>query len=100
MFFNYGFLLLYDEIIKNKVSEKTDSEQRKKNVNCIFNCKFFPTTTLEIWQLLLQKEKEKKKSCKDKCKNSSKADLKAGRIKSCPSPSYGSPFLLVVKWFD
>lgn len=23
-------------------------------VNCIFNCKYFLTTTLEIWQLLLQ----------------------------------------------
>jgi len=28
-------------------------------VNCIFNCKYFSTTTLENWQLLLHSNKEK-----------------------------------------
>ena len=52
--FIYGFLLPYETSIKNKVSEKTDSRIQRSLVNCTFFCKFFSTTTLEIWQLLLQ----------------------------------------------
>ena len=49
--------LPYGTIVKNVVSKKTDSKQGKggkRRVNCTFYCKFFSTTTLEIWQLLLQ----------------------------------------------
>lgn len=48
------YLLPYEEIVNNMVSQKTDRKEGNRNVNCIFNCKFFPATTLEIWQLLLQ----------------------------------------------
>ena len=57
--FIYGFLLPYETSIKNKVSEKTDSRIQRSFVNCIFNCKYFSTTTLENWQLLLHSNKEK-----------------------------------------
>ena len=48
------FPCLYESIILNKVSRKTDSKNGFKVVDYIFNCKFFSTTALEIWQLLLQ----------------------------------------------
>ena len=45
---------MYENIIQQAMSEMVPDFERIIEVNCIFNCKFFSTTTLEIWQLLLQ----------------------------------------------
>ena len=44
----------HDSIIFIYLSKSLDNGLQFCKVNCTFFCKFFSTTTLEIWQLLLQ----------------------------------------------